>query len=849
MFLSWRLLKKRLGQTNKWLLYLKYVKARKKFENNRLRVSFLRTCLRNDLIPKFLMFRLPKNGIFEQTAVHNFQKRELRRHISTAVQQTKDLDVQLTDARNALKTGGGIPVPSIMLHSRIEINKFYRITMNTHAKKLASLAAKQDKPLRGVGNTVRVVGDITPPQYVVDFLSLGPKHPVMDTFKETHFLSDVDVFLYRAKCNGMDNEQLNEINSTAHWYTRMAKKQKPDKLIRTVRQYLKRESLKAVPFDKGAGYCLMSESDYMERLNQILDGRQFEKITSKNTKKDYAIKLEDALNKKLVALRRNNEISEDFYQSVKATGSQPARLYGLAKVHKNQTPLRPVLSLPGSCYANLDKRLAAMFQQVEGANIETSTKQIKDSLSSITLAEDEEIISLDVVSLYTNVPVDEAIDLAVGRLYSNDNTRPEMSKGTFKKLLQLTVKNVSFWANNQWYLQKDGVAMGAALAVILANIWLKQFEYTLSRDSPLLENATECGICKSEVTWERNAICCDICNRWYHRQCVGISLRELKELEDREWNCDRHTEQETKLFARYMDDIIRCIRKSDIERLMTSVNKLHQNLQFTVEKEDDGKIAFLDMQIHHVSNSIKTSWYSKPTDTGLILSFRACAPIRYKKNIIEGTIHRINNSTSTCTDFHMGLEKAIETWEANQYPPAFYHGIVRSTLHKILSSNNETPRQQPLNKEKHETKTIFSMQYRGSISDRFAKKLRAVANTSVVFTTNKMRSVLPNLKSKIDKALASRVVYKLSCPGCMASYVGQTSRHLTTRLQEHRRSSSPVGEHTRICTGDTQFTTEIIDRANDVRKLMTLEAIHIARMKPGLNTRDEFRSLELTLKL
>ena len=31
-------------------------------------------------------------------------------------------------------------------------------------------------------------------------------------------------------------------------------------------------------------------------------------------------------------------------------GSQPARLYGLAKLHNKNTPLRPLLSMPGSAY-------------------------------------------------------------------------------------------------------------------------------------------------------------------------------------------------------------------------------------------------------------------------------------------------------------------------------------------------------------------------------------------------------------------------------------------------------------------------------------------------------------------
>ena len=44
------------------------------------------------------------------------------------------------------------------------------------------------------------------------------------------------------------------------------------------------------------------------------------------------------------------KIPVKFYKALRSTGAQPARLYGLAQVHKKETPLRPVLSIPGSCY-------------------------------------------------------------------------------------------------------------------------------------------------------------------------------------------------------------------------------------------------------------------------------------------------------------------------------------------------------------------------------------------------------------------------------------------------------------------------------------------------------------------
>ena len=81
-----------------------------------------------------------------------------------------------------------------------------------------------------------------------------------------------------------------------------------------------------------------------------------------------------------------------------------------------------------------------------------------------------------------------------------------------------------------------------------------------------------------------------------------------------------------KVFGRYVDDIIRTARVTDIHDIMSEANKLHPCLRFTSEREVDNEIPFLDMTVERRDGEFSTAWYSKPTDTGLMLSFRACAP-------------------------------------------------------------------------------------------------------------------------------------------------------------------------------------------------------------------------------
>ena len=103
-----------------------------------------------------------------------------------------------------------------------------------------------------------------------------------------------------------------------------------------------------------------------------------------------------------------------------------------------------------------------------------------------------------------------------------------------------------------------------------------------------------------------------------------------------------------KAFGRYVDDILRSAKVSNIDRKLEEVsNNLHPNLEFTIETLNDNSMPFLDMEVQLLDPKMNTSWYQKHTDTGLILQFRALAPVKYRKNITEGTMYRIFNATST----------------------------------------------------------------------------------------------------------------------------------------------------------------------------------------------------------
>ena len=140
-------------------------------------------------------------------------------------------------------------------------------------------------------------------------------------------------------------------------------------------------------------------------------------------------------------------------------------------------------------------------------------------------------------------------------------------------------------------------------------------------------------------------------------------------------------------------------------------------------------------------------------------------------------------------------------------------------------------------------------QYRERSTQNFASRLKKLCDIQIIFTTRKLRTCLPTLKSPFLRNLKSHVVYKVTCNACSSIYVGQTSRHVTTRISEHRKKDSPVGQHlVEYCGTTHNVKWEILDACRGVEKLMTIEAIYIKKQKPQLNKRDENCERELTLK-
>ena len=93
------------------------------------------------------------------------------------------------------------------------------------------------------------------------------------------------------------------------------------------------------------------------------------------------------------------------------------------------------------------------------------------------MGENEIFLSLDIVSLFTMIPIKEAIKVI------EDLTDPETSK-----LVGLCLNSTFFNFKGELYEQTCGVAMGSPLSPIIANLFMDNFESkSLNSTNPKLE--------------------------------------------------------------------------------------------------------------------------------------------------------------------------------------------------------------------------------------------------------------------------------------------------------------------------------------------------------------------------
>ena len=192
-------------------------------------------------------------------------------------------------------------------------------------------------------------------------------------------------------------------------------------------------------------------------MNDILsDQKKFSKVSLKgDTLLNFAISQEKHIDKFLKKLVESKSMTEKTRKSLKPVGTRPVVMYGSYKVHKgsvgNCPPFRPILSALNTPTYKVAKFLVPILEPLT-----TNEFTVKDSFHFAEEIVDQHDLfmgSLDVDSLFTNIPLEETIEICTNKLFKESETIEDLSKTEFKELLSLANKDSHFIFDGTLYKQ------------------------------------------------------------------------------------------------------------------------------------------------------------------------------------------------------------------------------------------------------------------------------------------------------------------------------------------------------------------------------------------------------------
>ena len=244
------------------------------------------------------------------------------------------------------------------------------------------------------------------------------------------------------------------------------------------------------------------------------------------------------------------------------------------------------------------------------------------------------MVSFDVKSLFTNVPIEHALEVIHQRLLEDETLedRTQLSAEQVTLLLSICLRTTYFVYQNQYYEQTEGAAMGSPVSPVVANIYMEYVEEAAIATSP----------------------------------------------------------SPVRFWRRYVDDTFCFLQKSSVEAVLNHLNSISPSINFTVEQEADNRLPFLDALVsRNEDGTLKVSVYRKQTHTDRYLPFESHHPFHVKRGVVRCLVKRAGEISSDGRVLKKEMKHLRTVLTENGYPS----GLVKPTHKK---STQEEEEKQPL---------------------------------------------------------------------------------------------------------------------------------------------------------
>ena len=581
-----------------------------------------------------------------------------------------------------------------------------------------------------------------------------------------------------AACTKLSQQDAEELRADVNRVLRSSHPPKPNltKAQNIALRELKRDRDRIVlTADKGVAMVVMDKQDYINKANQLLNQNTYKVIS-----KDPTTTIKNKLINILRVIKTKTGLGSYSYKAMYPTGCVPPKFYGLPKIHKPDTPLRPIVSSCGSVTYGVAKELAKILKPLVGKSPHhiNSTQDFVEQAKHFKLEAGECLSSYDVSALFTSVPIDPALKV-IKDLLVKDNTLKErtvMDVEDIILLLEFCLKNTYFSFQGQFYEQVEGAAMGSPVSPIVANLYMEYLEQKALSTAP----------------------------------------------------------NPPKFWGRYVDDTFVIHKEANKQSFLQHINSVDPAIRFTVEdNKEDGSIPFLDTIVKpEADGSLSITVYRKPTHTDQYLQWDSHHHLSAKFSVIQTLSHRASTVCSNPELLQKEKQHLRKALTKCNYP--------KWALDKVEKRLNRSTRQVNDGGNNHgvQSKGHIVIPYTQGLCESI-KKICGRYGIQTHFKGGKtIKNLLVSPKDKDPMLNQSGAIYRYQCNnlGCDDEYIGETSRTFGERYKEHLKAPSAIHHHSTITGHTTNHNNfQIIGREGHNLARNIKESIYIRVNNPSLN--------------
>ena len=623
--------------------YLKAV-----FNKTRLcsHVNFLRTCLRNKVIPHGFVLKFHTGTVSAQEqhcmtrVLHSASYRLMKTTISLYNRKIFNCDRIIKAARTQMHSLCDQETSRNILSVTKEANTgLFNALLNTKQNKLSALIPNGEKDASSLDKTgvsvVCIPDDLTISESERSVLSKGlkfvPTKPLADNMT-TDF--DVEQYFRRLRLIAFfgssappDLPEESDDGKTAPKFPKQRSNFTPkpgefmalDRYIETCRSDIKRlkrkplrcsnmsldevntlkelrrrEDIVIKPADKGGAVVVWRRDLYVaEAQRQLRNTEFYTSIINKTTAQDSK-----KVKQSISSFVKSGKLPSEADSLVVKEPKGPA-FYMLPKIHKHATPGRPIVSA-SSCPTELISEFVDSILQPLVASLPS---YVKDTNHALHVLEDftfdasvnqKLIFTMDVSSLYTNIPNNDGL-LAIKHFLPQSKIRVDPTVVLRLAELVLTLNSFSF--GDEHFSQVKGVAMGTKMGPSYACLFMGHLE----------ENILHAYPGRAPDLYKR-----------FIDDCFGVSTSTKQELVD----------------------------------FINFAGSFHPSIKFTYEVSTSS-LPFLDIliSVNVDANKLATSVFYKPTDSHAYLNYASSHPQSTKDSIPYSQFLRLRRLCSCDTDF------------------------------------------------------------------------------------------------------------------------------------------------------------------------------------------------------